>query len=247
MSTNDQPPTEPLPGTSSYDGGAVSSASESCCAGEAAPTPPQGAASRAGLLSSAGAVISAVLASACCWLPLLLVVFGASAAGVAGFFEQYRLAFLGGAGLLLAIGFYFAYFREETCGPDGVCAAPSKRLQRLNRVVLWVATALVVAAGAFPRYVGAFLTTSPVPAATPRGHQVTYVVSGMTCESCAVTIRSALQALPGVARADVSFERKTATIVTAEGSSLPSDDTVIAAVRRAGYGAARASEGGLTQ
>lgn len=213
----------------------------SCCAREAAPVP-KTAASRAGLLSSAGAVVSAVLASACCWLPLLLVAFGASAAGASGFFEQHRLAFLGGAGLLLAVGFYFAYFRKEPCDPDGSCAAPSPRVKRLNRAVLWVATALVVAAGAFPQYVGALLPQGGAATTAARGAQASFTITGMTCEACGVTIRAELERLPGVARADVSFERKTATIVASEGSPLPSDEAVFAAVRRAGYVAERAPQ-----
>ena len=43
---------------------------------------------KVGLWATGGAVISAILSSACCWLPFLLIAFGASAAGVSGFFEE---------------------------------------------------------------------------------------------------------------------------------------------------------------
>ncbi len=39
--------------------------------------------------------MTALLSPACCWLPLLLIAFGASAAGVSGFFETYRPYLLG--------------------------------------------------------------------------------------------------------------------------------------------------------
>lgn len=41
-------------------------------------------------LATLGAVFTAIMGSACCWLPLLLIAFGFSAAGVGAFFEQYR-------------------------------------------------------------------------------------------------------------------------------------------------------------
>ena len=52
-----------------------------------------------------GSVVAAVLSSACCWLPLLLLAFGASAAGVSAFFERWRPAFLVVAIGLLGAGF----------------------------------------------------------------------------------------------------------------------------------------------
>ena len=80
---------------SAADAPQVDGATGCCAATGAAPgpaaaqaAPPRAA--RAGAWASAGAVVSAVFSSACCWLPLLLVAFGASAAGVAGFFEAQR-------------------------------------------------------------------------------------------------------------------------------------------------------------
>ena len=60
--------------------------------------------SRAGRLASVGALATAALASACCWLPLTFIAFGATAAGVVGFFERYRPLFLGASVLLLVEG-----------------------------------------------------------------------------------------------------------------------------------------------
>jgi mercuric ion binding protein len=41
---------------------------------------------------------------------------------------------------------------------------------------------------------------------------VTLAVDGMTCTSCPYIVRTALQELPGVARAEVSYAEKTAVV-----------------------------------
>lgn len=191
-----------------------------------------------GLWATTGAVVSAVLSSACCWLPLLLIAFGASAAGVAGFFDAYRPVLLGATAVLLAGGFYLVYFRAEKCGPGEACAAPDPGLRRLNKVMLWVATAVVLAFALFPSYVGYLLgrDNPHAPAATPAsGESRAFRIEGMTCEACAVTLRDRLSKVPGVARAEVSFDTKTARLFLASGQDAPSEDTLLAAIRQAGY------------
>ncbi|MCL6507784.1 MAG: helix-turn-helix domain-containing protein, partial [Bryobacteraceae bacterium] len=60
-------------------------------------------------LATAGAAFTAVVGSACCWLPLLLIAFGFSAAGVGSFFESYRPYFLTVTFALLGVAWYFTY------------------------------------------------------------------------------------------------------------------------------------------
>ncbi|MCI0460162.1 MAG: copper ion binding protein, partial [Gemmataceae bacterium] len=60
-------------------------------------------------VATLGAVFTAIMGSACCWLPLLLIAFGFSAAGVGSFFEQYRPYFLTATFTLLAVAWYFTY------------------------------------------------------------------------------------------------------------------------------------------
>jgi copper chaperone CopZ len=64
---------------------------------------------RGAFLATLGAVFTAILGTACCWLPLLLIAFGFSAAGVGSFFEQWRPYFLAVAFALLAVAWYFTY------------------------------------------------------------------------------------------------------------------------------------------
>jgi copper chaperone CopZ len=71
------------------------------------PGPPTN--EKGAFLATLGAVFIAVVGSACCWLPLLLIAFGFSAAGVGSFFEQYRPYFLAATFALLGTAWYFTY------------------------------------------------------------------------------------------------------------------------------------------
>ena len=213
---------------------------EACCAVGAADTGnvTPGRSRNTGLLATTGAVVSAILSSACCWLPLLLIAFGTSAAGVAGFFEAYRSYLLGATGLLLASGFYLVYVRKEKCGPGEACAVPNPRLKRFNKVMLGVATAVVLAFALFPNYVGFFLGNGnprALAAAAASGESRAFAIEGMSCEACAVTLRAHLGRVPGVARAEVSFESKTARVFFASGQDAPTEEALKKAIRGAGY------------
>jgi copper chaperone CopZ len=60
-------------------------------------------------LATGGAFFTAIVGSACCWLPLLLIAFGFSAAGVGNFFEQYRPYPLTATFALLGLAWYLIY------------------------------------------------------------------------------------------------------------------------------------------
>ncbi len=168
--------------------------------------------SRTGLWATSGAVLVAALSSACCWLPLLLITFGASAAGVSGFFESYRPYFLVATAVLLASGFYLVYFRAARCAPGTICALPNPKFLRLNKAMLWVATVVVIAFASFPSYVGQLLGGSDQAGsssgkATPVDARTVEVeVKGMTCSGCSRTLETALLHVPGVIQASVDFD-----------------------------------------
>ncbi len=190
----------------------------------------------AGRLAAGGALVSAVLSSACCWLPLVLLAFGASAAGVAGFFERYRPIFLGVAVVLLAAGFYLVYLRKPACGPGEACSVPNRRLTRINRAMLWIATVFVAAFALFPSYVGALLGTPRGDAAlTNAPHDLEFVVEGMTCEACAATLRSKLAGLSGVSAAEVLYASGRARLGFESPQTRPTDEAIAEAVSAAGY------------
>jgi mercuric ion binding protein len=56
------------------------------------------------------------------------------------------------------------------------------------------------------------LTLLASGAATAAERTVTLAVDGMTCASCPYIVRTALQEIPGVARAEVSYPEKTAVV-----------------------------------
>lgn len=215
----------------------------SCCAPQstqAQPTDTPGTdpGVKAGLLASGGAVIAAVLASACCWLPLALIGLGASTAGVAGFFEAYRPYFLSATALLLGAGFHYVYLRKPKCAPSDACAVPNPRLQRLNKISLWLATALVLGFATFPNYVGVFFGddgagTAAAAAQAPTSITRSYSIEGMTCEGCSGHIRTAVGAVTGVGAVEVSYAEGSATVVFTDGHA--DDAAVLRAIGTAGY------------
>ncbi|TAM83372.1 MAG: hypothetical protein EPN47_04480 [Acidobacteria bacterium] len=93
----------------------------------------------------------------CCVLPALLVLLGLSLTSVLAFFTsipgwqhfgQYDIWLFPLCGVLLALGFYFAYFRQnrlegEVCEiPAGGRESPCSTATRWNRRILWFSLAL---------------------------------------------------------------------------------------------------------
>lgn len=181
-----------------------------------------------GVLASAGAVATAVASTWCCWLPPLLIATGASAAGVAGFVEQWRPYLAAGAVVLVGCSFYAGYFR----GPR--CACPTPKWTRIvGRVAPWIAAVVVATALFFPERVAA-LIRGPADAQVD-GHATTvhrFAIEGMTCEACADTLEHDLAGLAGVARASVDFGTRTAE-VHADAASVAAD--VARAAERHGW------------
>lgn len=191
-----------------------------------------------GLWAAVAAVISAVLSSACCWLPLLLILFGMSAAGVSGFFDDYRLYFLSATALLLATGFYFVYFRKEKCEPGTACAVPNPRLVRFNKVMLWIATAVILLFALFPNYFGILTGSGNSEAAenanADESRIVRLQIAGMTCQACAVHAQKTLSRVAGVSSAKVSYKLKAASLTVPADDEVPRE-AILNAISRIGY------------
>ncbi len=82
---------------------------------------------------------------------------------------------------------------------------------------LLLATLVALSAGAF--------------AAAPKS--VTLDVKNMTCELCPVTVKKALEKTPGVAKAQIDFGRKTATVVY--DPDVATIATLVKSTTNAGY------------
>lgn len=187
----------------------------------------------------AGSLLAGLLASACCIGPLVLGVLGLGSLGFAAALAPLRPWFLGLTAVFLGIGFYFAYRpqRPEACAPGEACAKPASRTRQ--RVALWVVTALAISLASYPTW-GArlFAPQATASAGEPERAVVVLDVQGMTCEACAGEIEGELRQVPGVLRADVSFEQRRAEVALSR--SDPQIERLIAAVEKAGYHATAA-------
>lgn len=109
---------------------------------------------RLSAVASVGSIVSAFIASACCVGPLVFALLGLGGAGLLVKFEPYRPLFIAVTAALLGTGFYLTYRQPRTAAvedADGpACDCPAPRTNRAGRVMLWVATVLVVLLLAFP-------------------------------------------------------------------------------------------------
>ncbi len=107
----------------------------------------EGPSSRWTVASALSAVGAALLAAACCLGPLLFAALGIGGAGLLLALQPYRPYFIGVTVALLGAGFFMAYRRPRSAVG---CACEYPRANRVGRILLWVATAIVAALLAFP-------------------------------------------------------------------------------------------------
>lgn len=86
--------------------------------------------------------------------------------------------------------------------------------------------------------------TSPTPTTSASAAQpaaasqtITFAVKGMTCAGCVLSTRKVLTRLPGVAKADVSYEKGTA-VVTYDPAKV-TEAQMIGAIKALGYTATK--------
>lgn len=107
--------------------------------------------------AATGGILGAIGASSCCILPLVLFSVGAGGAWIGNLtalapYQSYFIAITLG---FLGYGFYAVYWKpKRACADGAACARPLPN--RVVKSALWLATALVAAAIAFP-YVAPWL------------------------------------------------------------------------------------------
>ena len=119
--------------------------------GQAAFGAAERAAGRKAGFAAAGGVLGAVAAMSCCILPLALFALGVGGAWIGNLtaLAPYQPIFIGVTLAFLATGYYLVYRKPRAaCAEGEVCTRPLPR--RGVKLALWVATALVAAALAFP-------------------------------------------------------------------------------------------------
>ncbi len=100
-----------------------------------------------------GGVLGAIALSSCCILPLALFSVGVTGAWIGNLsaLYPYKLYFLIPTAGFLAGGFYLIYRKPKADGCEAdACGVPISN--RINKVVLWSATVLTLAALAFPYF-----------------------------------------------------------------------------------------------
>ncbi len=195
-----------------------------------------------------GAIGAAVAASICCLGPLALLALGVGGAWVGNLtaLGRYRPVFIVVTVGSLGFAFYRAYRKEsdgETCKPGSYCANPAR--QRINKVVLWFVSALVVGLLAFP-YVVPYLPFgggAGDAGASIQTSRAVLDVRNMTCPSCVVTVRGSLSQLDGVQDAVVTREPPRA-VVTYDRRRVSIGD-LVEATTNAGYPSSVKAEGGV--
>lgn len=102
-------------------------------------------------LTITGAILAAAAASACCLGPLILTILGIGGAASALVLAPYRPYLIVITVVLLGAAFYITYRRRaRACAPGEACEIPAAN--RTGKVLLWVATVLILLAIAFPFY-----------------------------------------------------------------------------------------------
>jgi len=171
-----------------------------------------------------GAVFAAIASSLCCVLPLVAVVFGLGAFGVASAFDTLRPYLLVLAFAALIFSFYRIYFRREECAEGQSCA--TKPVNKINQLFLWVGVLVISAFALAPYYTGYLMAAAnkpqqfsdaAIPAASSEESQANKTVvvemDGMTCGGCEPHINDTLKKLNGVVSAEASYENKNVKVV----------------------------------
>lgn len=103
----------------------------------------------------AASIAAAVGASICCIGPIAAAFLGLTSMGALVRYEPYRPLLTIITLTILAGAFYLAYRKRpaEACEPGSLCARQGvTRVQKINRIVLWTVTPLIVVILTFPTW-----------------------------------------------------------------------------------------------
>lgn len=161
-------------------------------------------------------MVAALAASLCCILPIVAIVTGLAAIGAAATFTSFRPYLLALTVLLFLIGVAIAYRdRRRHCDPQSLCA--TKPVGRWSIISLSILGLLILALALFPAYSGSI---ARAVAGKPQVNRIvgqtntaSFLILDMDCGACAVSLQTAFQRLPGVARAVVDYPTRRAQII----------------------------------
>jgi mercuric ion transport protein len=100
--------------------------------------------------------LSAILASTCCLGPLILVTLGVSGAWIGNLtqLEPYRMYFVAGALVALAVAGRQIFRPARACAPGEVCSLPHTRW--VYKILFGIVSVLILVAVLYPYFVRFF-------------------------------------------------------------------------------------------
>ena len=136
---------------------------------------------------------------------MVLAGLGIGSVGVFSSLERYRLIFILVTFAFLGAAFYLTYRRKRTT--DACCDINTTKKVRIKKIVLWAITAVAVGLLLFPYVYEAFNRLPTTVSLSEYQKRVVIRVEGMTCKTCAQSIRSALSKVQGVMAINVDLEK----------------------------------------
>ena len=111
--------------------------------------------SRVARLGMVASIATAFGASLCCIGPIVAVMFGMTSLAALAKYEPLRPILGVVTAALLGVAFYVTYRTpvEADCDPGSVCATRgTDRMQKINRIAVWIATIVAVVVFTFPTW-----------------------------------------------------------------------------------------------
>jgi mercuric ion transport protein len=179
--------------------------------------------------------LAAIGASVCCVGPLVLLMLGIGGAWVAHLtaLEPLRPWFIAATLLFLGLAFHRLFLRPRVCEPGSPCAEPiALRRQRwISRLSPsrcscccwcpgWRRSSFEVILMR-KSLVGLVLAIAVLGSLAAPSQTAVLDVQNMSCGLCPVTVKKALEKVPGVSQAQIDFHKKTATVTFRPTRPLP--------------------------
>jgi mercuric ion transport protein len=180
-------------------------------------------------------LLTAVSASLCCIVPVLALIAGTS--GLAASFtwlEPLRPYLMGFTILVLGLAWYQQLKPKKEIDCD--CDTEENPRFIKSKLFLGLVTVFAVVMLAFPYYAEVFYPkniSKVQPQLATSINKLTLDVTGMTCESCNLTVEHTLSQLPGYINAKADY--KTGIVTVKFDASKSSEKEVKEAVNSTGY------------
>jgi mercuric ion transport protein len=184
-------------------------------------------------LMAVGGLLGALAASSCCILPLVLFSLGVSGAWIGNFTQlaPYQPYFIAATIACLGYGYWLVYRPAKiACAGGEACARPLSRAGSSSSGSSWQPcssrspSALIswrpfsstherrIPMTKFLAPLAFALGLLASSAAFAGEKTITLAVQNMYCAACPHTVKSSLEAVPGVVKATVSYQEQTAVV-----------------------------------